>query len=90
MRTTEKRAALRTILVAQDGYDNLRRQLAALGDIVGVERSRDLDALSLKIGEVLGEAFEEVAMATEEKETRTFEQLQADAKAALVKGPVTP
>lgn len=86
MRAYEKASALRVLLNASDNFRSYRSQIAALGDVVGPTRAKDLDALTLKLSSVLTEAFLEVAKAAEDPEPRTPEQEAADARAEAAKG----
>lgn len=81
MRAVEKRAALQTLLSSQNLAETLRTQLQSVSGAVGVGHAADVDALLLKLGSVLDEALQEVALAPVEAEKRTAEQLAADAKA---------
>ncbi|MCH9835912.1 hypothetical protein K0U83_09630 [bacterium] len=82
MRATEKRAALSTVLNAQGVCDGLRTQLRAIGDAIGDQRSKKVDALFLKLASALDEGFLELAQAPVDPEARTPEQQAADAAAA--------
>lgn len=83
MKAAEKRVFLQTILGSQALAETLRAQLQSVSGAVGAGPAADLDALLLKVGGILDEALQAVAIAPVDVEKRTAEQLAADAKAGL-------
>lgn len=76
MRAVDKTNALLTICSCRQLAARLRQQLAGLD----VPSGPDLDAILLKLDSVIGDSIVGLASEPEDDETRTAEQLAADAK----------